>query len=367
MTRRWVINVSLLLVTLVVCLGITEMSLRIFLPQTTEPHPRGMYTADTELGFRMTPSETGILESPEFRVDVQTNGMGLRDQDLPAKEATEFRLLVLGDSFTFGFGVEERDTFARRIQHRIRATGRKEFRVINGGVVGYGTKQEQIWFDQIADAIEPDAVILGFFVGNDFVDNLNLNQYEVIDGYLVGTSIHGTNLMLTRVLGMPPRVKIAIRTHSHLYNFLMNAWRATMVKAGLSDSSAMYEIYRETPSAQTEQAVEATREALARLVLSCESREIPLGLVVIPDVRVRDVLMAKRHYRFERPSEVIVDMAKVLRVSVLDLTGMFVARDDLYYAVDRHWNAKGHRLAGDAIADALLRGVFKSLLGASTA
>jgi hypothetical protein len=142
----------------------------------------------------------------------------------------------------------------------------------------------------------------------------------------------------------------------------MNAWSRLLVTTGLARSEAAYEIYLREPTEKLQQAIITTRDALARLSASCKKRGLPLGIVVIPDTRVRPVLEGKAEYRLERPEEILLSLPEVNGIPVVDLTRAFADHSKYYYPVDGHWNAQGHRLAGRIIANSLLKGDLQPLL-----
>ena len=71
------------------------------------------YRSDGVLGYAHRPDWETVHETEEFRVTVRTNALGLRGGPSAAKKARDtYRVLVIGDSFAFGFGVEDDQTFA---------------------------------------------------------------------------------------------------------------------------------------------------------------------------------------------------------------------------------------------------------------
>lgn len=103
-------------------------------------------------------------------VTVSTNDMGLRDRKVEKKQNDELRILLLGDSVTFGWGVPVEKTFGRRLENILAAKLRHPARIVNSGVGGYNTVQEQALLRTYAGLIEPDVVVL-LYVRNDIEPN----------------------------------------------------------------------------------------------------------------------------------------------------------------------------------------------------
>ena len=90
---------------------------------------------------------------------LNTNSKGLRGKrDFPyAKDKNRLRILILGDSFTFGDEVSDDETYSHYLQTMLPNT-----EVINMGVHGYGHDQMLLLFKEEGVKYEPDIVILGF-------------------------------------------------------------------------------------------------------------------------------------------------------------------------------------------------------------
>ena len=117
---------------------------------------------DPILVFKHTPGLQRIYQ----RVSVSINELGLRDRDLEKKKKGELRILLLGDSVTFGWGVPVETTFGRKLETLLTAKLEHPVRTVNSGVGGYNTVQEQAFISTYIDVIEPDTVIL-LYVRND--------------------------------------------------------------------------------------------------------------------------------------------------------------------------------------------------------
>jgi lysophospholipase L1-like esterase len=105
------------------------------------------------------------------------------------------RVLVLGDSFAWGYGVEESERFSQVLEKSL------DVEVINAGVSGYSTDQELLWYGNEGIKYETDLVIL-VLAGNDVGDNerdivstiYHKPRFELEEGQLVlrGTPVPQT-------------------------------------------------------------------------------------------------------------------------------------------------------------------------------
>jgi lysophospholipase L1-like esterase len=101
---------------------------------------------------------------------VQTNAIGLRDGPMGPRQPGELRILLLGDSVAFGWGVRNEDIFPRRLERHLGHELGRPVRVINSGVGGYNTEQELAFLKLRGPEIAPDLVLL-LYVDNDIEIN----------------------------------------------------------------------------------------------------------------------------------------------------------------------------------------------------
>jgi hypothetical protein len=129
----------------------------------------GFYVSDAALGQRLTPSYNGWFAG----VPVRINNLGFRDpRDYELKKAAgTFRILVFGDSVTFGHGAVYETTYPFLLEGKLKAW-RPDVRweVWNLGVPGYNTGQELAYLQEVGGRYDPDLVVIGFYE-NDLIDN----------------------------------------------------------------------------------------------------------------------------------------------------------------------------------------------------
>ena len=129
----------------------------------------GLFLSDPVRGQRFASNYTGWFAG----VPVHINNLGFRDpRDYAlAKGPKTFRIVVLGDSVTFGHGSVYEHSYPYLVEQRLKQWRPDvDWQVWNLAVPGYNTSQELAHLKEIGPQFSPDLVIVGFFE-NDLVDN----------------------------------------------------------------------------------------------------------------------------------------------------------------------------------------------------
>lgn len=114
-------------------------------------------------------------------VPVSINSLGLRDREVTVeKPQGVVRTLMLGDSLTFGWGVEARDTPAKLLEARLNAREAGRHEVINTGVGNLNTQMEVAYFLARGKDLNPDTVVLNYFI-NDAEPTPKRTQSYMLD------------------------------------------------------------------------------------------------------------------------------------------------------------------------------------------
>lgn len=177
-------NILLLVgVILVLCAGI-EIALRFLFPQPTYSkllEQVGGYYAPSELNtFTLKKNYRGAEPSQEFPgtyVKVTTNKDGFRGAELGTSPD---KILVVGDSYTFGVYVNDEETYPAVLNELI-TRNNPSYQVINAGYAGgFETDQQYVWLRQAVKEHKPRIVILGIFLGNDIL-GINTAAWKDLD------------------------------------------------------------------------------------------------------------------------------------------------------------------------------------------
>lgn len=331
----WAGGIVALLVGGILALLAAEIALRIAMPHwrefwsgwfiTSEPHADGV-VAIGRPGYRGTFAQN----NGDFRVEVRINEIGLRN-DAPAAAANG-QVWVVGDSMSFGWGVETEQTYAKVAE---RAAGRGVYNVASPGtdVVGY-----QVLLQRMPAGVRPAAVIVGLVLENDVVDY----RARRAPASQHAASARGSSR---------DWLKMELTANSALYNFFAVSLKRSDVVTNFLVSIGFVEPaqgYRHVlDGVDVDELIDQTAGELANLQRLLP-QDAPLGVLVIPsrfEIRDNDPL-----YRGLRTKMLAALAARgIATIDVLDgfRSAGFAAT---HFAHDGHWNARGHEIAGQAVA-----------------
>lgn len=170
--RRAVIALTLAALTVLALVLVAEVAVRV-ITRGGDDYAIEMWryarrlkraSATPGLGHEHVPGASARL----MGVDVRINARGLRERDIDhARPPGVRRVLMLGDSLTFGWGVAVEDTASRRLEARLRdddPAGR--WQVINAGVGNYNTRMEVRYLLAEGLRYEPEVVVLNYFLND---------------------------------------------------------------------------------------------------------------------------------------------------------------------------------------------------------
>jgi hypothetical protein len=308
----------------------------------------------------------------EYRTRVAFNARGVRGVDRPyAKPPNASRVVVLGDSFVDGYTVPTEDRLTE-IMERNLGPG---VEVINLGVVAYSTDQELLMLEQEGWKYQPEIVVLVFYYNDVWQNDQRLftgNTYKPL--FVLGGD---GDLVLTHVPVPYPKasleerfktyalVRAAIKSHKTLYAVAAGAkvaqGRTRPVPLGDAGNADYFSVFQSEESPEVARAWAVTQALLRKMKLESAQHEATLIVFYAP---TRIELSAERWSASHIPDD--YDPGHVLKkllticaaedIPCIDPSTEFKAaqrQKPLYFARDPHWNAAGHHLVGEILANSL--------------
>jgi hypothetical protein len=300
-------RLALILVSIGFSLVLIEIGLRVFFPQPLGPV---QFAVDPDRGFIPVPNQRALRTLPGvYAYRYSNNSMGLRGPEIHAK--TKPRILVLGDSFTYGIGVNDEETFCSILQSQMPG-----YEIINAGNPGKGTDYALKFYRTKGKELEPDVLIL-VFCGNDFSDN-QLNVYYSPD--LSPKVLNQQKPFITRFA-----IYDWLITHSHVAGLL----KSLSIKRGVSQSDGSLI----QPPPPDEQLTEKYLRALMNEV---------------PSLKI--FYIAPYDQKGVREQEAFKRICERLNVKP---TYLQIGAED--YLAEGHWKPSGHRNVAQIILSTLSR------------
>ena len=318
---------ALLAITSLVVLVLAELTFRIFPLRNVDLSAEKMYESQKFNMFIKVNEENIEIGDEQFREEKLT------DELFGEKY---IRILFLGDSFTWGSGIKNRnDRFSNIIETKLnqelqKISGSKKIHIFNAGVGGSNPAWWVKHFNVIEPFYKPHSVFAIFFLR---------------DGTRLGTSLFHHKGIIDEI--NKTYASLPFYNSSHLLRFICNrlAWKEfTDTFKGMLTSS-----YLGSYTQQTEWRNQQFH--LLKISEMCKQKQIPFHLVIFP------LLFNLKSYEFHGVEEEIKRFAKAHDIPLYSLTPGFLGEDDhtLWVAPsDQHPNEKANRIAADTLQPFIL-------------
>ena len=280
--------------------------------------------ANPDLSFAHAPNRSAFL----MGVPVSISSEGLRDREFSLeKPPGVYRVMMLGDSTTFGWGVRHEDTAAKFLERKLNAAlsaGYSGVEVMNAGVGNNDTVQEVTYYETIGWKYRPDLVVLVFFI----------NDPEPV----------------------PVEKKGFLIDRSYLIAFATNRIDGVMRHAGVRPDWKTYyaSLYNDDGSG-----FQACKKALVSLVNSTRSHDAKLLVALLPELHQ----INGDSYPFKAAHQKIKDVMAAENVPVLELIDGLKdhgPEETLWVTpLDDHPNAKANNLISDQLEQWILENTGK--------
>lgn len=336
----------LLSLGLAVPLLLLDLGLRPFVEPKTD-----LFVPDRELGWRPRPGATA--EWGYVRVAI--NAKGLRGPEVSwEKPEGVFRVLYLGDSVTFGYGVERvDDTYPYLVEAELEQRLGTEVETVNSGVGGWSPWQQYAYLRREGLRYRPDLLVVGFVL-NDVTEKLSLVPFGGEDyGWQLARSARS---WLDGWLSRSALVSFA-REGFAIFRFGNDIFLGAQRYE--ADEIRWLASHADDESLRTAWAI--TFRNLEKIFQAAAERQIPAALVVFPFAfQLADPTATAR------PQERLREFAEKRGIPLLDLlptlaaphrSGAGEARspaDPALFLDESHLSPRGGRIAAGAIAEFLV-------------
>ena len=377
-------RLGLVLFGCILALIVGEIAIRIYfsLPGSAN----SVYIRDREAGYRFRPH----FMDDELGSEYYVNGFGFRDRDHSEKKLPgTFRIIGIGDSFVYG-AVNLDDNFLRVTESRLNELPARDSlgtEMILMGLGGYSPENYVGVLRSQGLVIDPDLVILNFFVGNDVMGIPIRGQAFRGHLYYVGSHnpwLHIARqsrlfMMLEKVFLVDIKQRL-IRKQDVSLNLdavkeeipeaanTGDSKRPCLSSAFIRMQAKRLPVCLREPTRRVENLWRKAEDYLDEFDRLCRDAGIPWILHIIPaeiqiDPEIRAAVLkalqlSKDDYDFDLPQRRLKAYAAERGIPVLDpLPDMKRAHQSgqrLYIPNDSHWNVEGNHLAGELIAEFFL-------------
>jgi SGNH hydrolase-like domain, acetyltransferase AlgX len=324
--------------------------------------PPNLFRYDAELGWALTPNWQGTHRQREFQVQYTIDELGFRADAQQVSGRSGKRHVFVGDSFTFGLGVNDSETFV----HILNGGGETNT-YLNCAVPGFSTDQELLLVERDILNLRPDVVDLVVYLGNDLFDNelpvplqaarakpyAELGPtglvFKNIPVPLTTSSIAEARMNLARVVLGDDYCRNSVR------------WRLENTSAVLQllgEKVFPVRMKREELDARFARPRELFFAIVERTRKASEDKGATLNLILLPgrsfveeprtiSAQFQDCLREQIVNEARKLGYKVIDLASALRVAHQESHGKY------FFPNDGHLNPDGHRIVAQMLAHQL--------------
>lgn len=346
---------------------------------------------DQDLLFRLKPGAQGAFVLKDnsgklTRVEARVSSQGIRDREFPPKQPGEFRIVLLGDSYTMGQGLTPEETYARQLEALM---NREELplsvSVVNCGMGGYAPWQERIFLQKFGFEFEPDIVLLQLFPPNDVI------ACYTRSGKMLPVIHEGWEQRLydmRRRHEFPIRAEHWTRAHFLSYRMALSAsGKSGLVKRAIygcrfypstdyqmirstSPRSAFKEICLANWYPELQEAWNLYADCIRGMQEDCKNRGVQFAAFVHGDVSSLkpeawtelNETFPDTPYEMNKDIRLTQELFESLNIPYADVFSTlknYPHPDDLYFRHDGHFSPRGAKLVAECLRDFLLSHYLK--------
>lgn len=371
--KEFIISLSFLFFTLLFFFVVTEIVVRFAFPTNelfsaagTDP---AVFQQSTLIPWTLKPNATAHFVALDFDTEVTINSLGLRDKNRTMeKDNDTYRILIVGDSFTYGFGVNNNESYPAVLESLLNGQASDtKFEVWNAGFAsGYTEDTFYLYLREVGVQFNPDMIIVGLYVENDILDFLK-NSYVFDDAgkltRITSDFYHVENGKLRRMdtteMSSAERAfffakKLFLR-YSRAYSYFYNIFSTMLAKENNP-------IFDNEYSDVIEENFEKTKYYLGQIKELSVQNNITFAIILLPGKISSDELwenyLSKNPKSVrDKPEKILLSYCQEINVTCLNLWSYFTDSTDgekYYFEHDAHWSKEGNQKGAEIIYELLL-------------
>jgi hypothetical protein len=323
---------------------------------------------DRYVHHRYVPNTVTQIAIRDVDYGVHINALGMRGPDVEPKRSDEYRILMLGDSFTEGSGLQEDETYPVLVEKYLDVGTNRNVRVINGGIDSYAPVLSLLQLTRNYQDLEPDLVVLNL----DMSDLLQEVEYRKKAIYEPGGEILAVD-------GRPPvsqRIKNFVYAHMYFTTRVLLTVEDALTPGDLEGEAIAtrpnQNLLRHTLENDTEDRHlqwAAVFDSIRRIHGFCLERNVGFILTTYPwghQVSDREWIRGRSSFVPEgagvsdRSVALLEEFASINGIAFINAFAAFRATPDfpLYFEWDMHWTPAGARLMAKVVSDYIMRSLL---------
>lgn len=340
---------------------------------------------DDKLLFSMYPNRSGIVVSDEYTVRVDTNRFGFRQMLTKNQKYNNF---ILGDSFTEGWGIPEKDIYVQRLNQSLPA----EKRFLNLGIHGSSPLLFALQFPHFINQFQPKHVIIQLF-DNDLDDNEKLQRFIIEEegrvkpktrlmAVIFGQAIYNT-IKESTIYRLMQRIYKAVRkipapilyykpgkepkiqplTHKQALKIYGNL--KPLGKDIEKKYNNQFGFYKQQDGHWLK-LIQKQKELLQKIAKTAQENNIHLQYLYLPAkeffarggiIGNIDMITADAYQQKNPHYQIIADVCQQFRLDCLYASDFFFDKNpqSLYFPHDAHLNSKGHKILAEEMIERIIQ------------
>ncbi|MEA2906712.1 MAG: hypothetical protein QOI12_4099 [Alphaproteobacteria bacterium] len=354
------LNGLLFLISCLIAFGGIEVGLRIWGPDVLAMGNQFVvYEFDPLLGWDNRPNTQAQFSRAEFSYPVTINSQGMWDAEVKPKQPGEFRVAVLGDSFTWAIGAAYGTRFTEVVEAR-----EPRINALNFGVAGFSPIQYLLQLDRIL-AFNPNYVVVAFCLGNDLTDNVSFSPYSHPKPYVALSAdgetfvVQGYPLPDTKDTGQYLIGAMSASRIVGMIRFLHDRWQKPKDEGGASVRQNLVYVPPEKLDPEDAKTVRDVFK-LNELIFAAMKKKIDAALgpdhfaVLLVPTKFE---MGQYPFRPNSDRNYVGDQvsASLSRLGIPVVDGRTVIVESDFWKVDGHWRPSGHAKIGELLGTFLSR------------